>query len=125
MKIIKSEKIPEPKGHYSPCIEHNGMLYLSGQVPVDPVSQKVPESIEEQTDLVLQKVEQIINESGSSKNHILQMRVYISDIKLWDIVNERYRLFFGNHKPVRTIIPTRDLHYGCLIEVEATAIIME
>ena len=63
-------------------------------------------------------------EAGSSKNQILQMRVYISNIELWSKVNERYSAFFGDHKPVRSIVPTRDLHFGCLIEIEATAVLL-
>ncbi len=46
------------------------------------------------------------------------MKLYISDINLWDKVNDRYRLFFEEHKPVRSIIPMRELHFGCLIEIE-------
>ena len=114
--------MPKSNGHYSQCIKHNGILYLSGQLPRDPETKVIPETIEEQADLALKNVETILKEAGSSKNQILQMRVYISDIKLWNKVNERYSLFFEDHKPVRCIIPTRDLHFGCLIEIEATAI---
>ncbi|MDG2342807.1 MAG: RidA family protein [Cytophagales bacterium] len=123
MKIIESSKIPKANGHYSQCIEHNGVLYLSGQLPIDQETREVPKTIEEQTDLVLQKVENILNEAKSSKNSVLQVRVYISGIELWDKVNERYSIFFQSHKPTRCIIPTRDLHYGCLIEVEVTAVL--
>lgn len=114
--------MPKSNGHYSQCIEHNGILYLSGQLPIDPLTKAIPKTIEEQTDLALKNVGLILTEAGSSKKQIIQMRVYISDIKLWDKVNERYSLFFGDHKPVRSIVPTRDLHFGCLIEIEATAI---
>lgn len=122
MKAIQSPNMPKSNGHYSQCIEHNGILYLSGQLPIDPLTKAIPKTIEEQTDLALQNVGLILTEAGSSKKQIIQMRVYISDIKLWDKVNERYSLFFGDHKPVRSIVPTRDLHFGCLIEIEATAI---
>lgn len=124
MKTIETPGIPKANGHYSPCIEHNGLLYLSGQLPKDPVTGLIPKTIEEQTDQVLKNVENIVNEGGSAKNQILQMRVYISDIELWDAVNVRYSTFFGDHKPVRTIVPTRDLHFGCLIEIEAIAVVL-
>ncbi len=114
--------MPKANGHYSPCIRHNDILYLSGQLPIDPDTGTIPPSIDEQVDVALKNVEQIISEAGSSKNKILQMRLYISDISLWDRVNTRYEAFFGKHKPVRSVIPTRELHFGCLIEVEATAI---
>ncbi len=123
MRIIKSPKIPTSNGHYSQCIEHNGVLYLSGQLPIDQYTRAIPESIEEQTDLALKNVETILTEAGSSKNQVLQVRIYIPNVELWDKVNDRYSAFFANHKPVRCIIPTRELHFGCLIEIEVTAIL--
>ena len=115
--------MPKSNGHYSQCIRHNDMLYLSGQLPINPLTKLIPKTIEEQVDQALHNVEIILNEAGSSKELVLQMRVYISDIALWDKVNARYTAFFEEHKPVRSIVPTRDLHFGCLIEIEATAII--
>jgi 2-iminobutanoate/2-iminopropanoate deaminase len=123
MKIINTARMPKSNGHYSQCIAHSGILYLSGQLPIDQVTKTIPATIEEQTDLALKNAETILKEAGSSKDKVLQVRVYISNIDLWDKVNQRYRIFFGNHKPARSIVPTRNLHFGCLIEIEATAII--
>ncbi len=123
MKIIDSPVMPKSNGHYSMCIEHNGTIYTAGQLPIDPVSKSIPKTIEKQTKLVLEKIETIVIAAGSSKNQIIQMRLYISDIELWTRVNIVYAEFFGKHKPVRAVIPTRELHYGCLIEVEAIAAI--
>ena len=122
MKIINTPKMPKSNGHYSQCIEHNGILYLSGQLPIDQVTKTIPTTVEDQADLVLKNVELILKEAGSSKNNVIQVRIYISNINLWDKVNERYSIFFEDHKPVRCIIPTRELHFGCLIEIEVTAI---
>lgn len=123
MEIINTVKMPKSNGHYSQCMEHNGILYLSGQLPVDQITKAIPTTVEEQTDLALKNVEAILKEAGSSKNNVLQVRIYISNIDLWNKVNDRYSYFFENHKPVRCIIPTRELHFGCLIEIEATAIL--
>ncbi len=123
MRIINSPKFPKSNGHYSQCIEHNGILYLSGQLPIDQDTKFIPETIEDQADLALKNVESILTEAGSSKNKVLQVRIYIPHIELWDKVNDRYSLFFEDHKPVRCIIPTRELHFGCLIEIEVTAIL--
>ncbi len=123
MKIITTEKMPRANGHYSQCIEHNGILYLAGQLPIDPNTRAIPETIGDQTALVLSNVETILNEAGASKENVLQMRIYISDIGLWDKVNAVYSEFFGSHKPVRCVVPSRDLHFGCLIEIETTAVI--
>jgi reactive intermediate/imine deaminase len=123
MKIISTDKMPTPGGHYSMCIEHNGCLYLAGQLPKNPVTKTIPEGIEAQTIQVLENIKLIIEEAGSSMEKIIQMRIYIPNIELWDAVNKVYSTFFPVHKPVRAVIPTRELHYGCLLEVEVTAAI--
>jgi len=123
MRIITTEKMPVSNGHYSQVIEHLGILYLSGQLPIDPKTRFIPKTIEEQTKLVLSKIELLLREAGSSKNKVLQMRVYLTDISLWNHVNEVYSNFFMDHKPVRCIVPAGELHYGCMIEIEATAFI--
>ncbi len=123
MKIIKTEKMPSVKGHYSPVIEHNGILYLAGQVPTDPVTGIVPPSIEEQTKLVFSKIELLLRESRSSMNQVLQVRIFLSDMDLWDTVNKLYAVIFGDHKPARCVVPVGKLHYGSLLEVEAVAFV--
>ena len=123
MKMIKTEKMPLVKGHYSPVVEHNGILYLSGQIPTDPLTGNVPATIEEQTKLVLSKIELLLRESGSSLKKVLQVRIFLSDIDLWDKVNKVYGDFFGDHKPARCVVPVGKLHYGSLLEVEATAFV--
>ena len=115
--------MPKSNGHYATCIEHNGLLYVSGQLPVNRNNGSIPASIEEQTDLVLNSLKTIVTEGGSSIDQIIQVRIYLSDISLWSKVNDRYALFFGTHKPVRCVVPTNPLHFGCLIEMEVTAIV--
>lgn len=123
MKIIENELMPPPaKGHYSHCVEHNGILYLSGQLPL-LADGGVPDGIEAQTLLTLQKVEKILHAAGSKKEQILRMTVYITDIAYWPEVNAAYADFFGNHKPARCIIPCGKLNYGALIEIDCTAFV--
>ena len=123
MKSIKTEKMPPVKGHYSPVIEHNGILYIAGQVPTDPVSGAVPVTIEEQVKLVFSKLELLLTESGSSLNKVLQVRIFLCDMDLWDTVNKLYAGIFGDHKPARCVVPVGKLHYGSLLEVEAVAFV--
>jgi reactive intermediate/imine deaminase len=122
MHSITPPDLPLPSGHYSTCIAHNGLLYISGQLPVDPVDKSIPDTIEAQTDLVLAKLDRILAAAGSAKANVLQVRIYVSDVGLWSRVNERYAAFFGEHKPARCVVPTGPLHYGCLIELEAVAV---
>ena len=126
MKPIITDKAPHPGGHYSQAIVHNGLVYVSGQLPIDPqTGEKQTGSIEEQTNLVLQNLSAILDASGSSLNQVLKVTVYISDISLWGKVNEVYAEVFGDHRPARAIVPTRDLHFGFKIEVDAVAAIIE
>ncbi len=121
MEIIKNEKLAESKGHYSPCIVHNGTVYISGQLPVDPVTKLIPEGIEAQTLEILDKIDTIVCAAGSSREKVIQVRIYLSDIEDWEKVNSVYSAFFGDHKPVRSVVPVGKLHFGCLIEAEAIA----
>lgn len=123
MEIIENDLIPKSNGHYSPCIVHNNTVYISGQLPVDSVTKKIPESIEAQTEMVLNKIDNIVRAAGSSREKIIQVRIYLSDIQDWEKVNSVYSNFFGAHKPVRCVVPVGKLHYGCLIEAEAIACI--
>lgn len=124
MKIISNSNMPASNGHYSQCIQYNGILYLSGQLPIDPITKQIPSTIEAQTDLALNNIEKILTAAQNGKNNVFQVRIYISNVELWDKVDERYSLFFENHKPVRCIVPTCELHFGCLIEIEVKAIIL-
>ncbi len=122
MQEIRSHAAPQPAGHYSQAIEHNGLVYVSGQLPIDPKNnEKRVGSIEEQTERALLNLEGILQEAGSSKNHVLKVTVYISDIALWDRVNTVYARFFGDHRPARAIVPTRELHFGFQVEIDAVA----
>ena len=121
MKIPEDPRIPTPAGHYSPVVEHNGLLFVSGQLPMDPITKEVPEGVEAQTIRALDNMENLLQAAGSDRRHVLQVRVYVSDIDLWDTVNRAYAGWFGDHKPARAIVPCGALHFGCLLEIEATA----
>lgn len=124
MKEVFSIYAPSPAGHYSQAIEHLGLIYVSGQLPVNPESrEKYIGSIEEQTEQVLANLEAILNSANSGKNKVLKVTVFIADIALWDRVNRVYAQFFGDHRPARTIVPTRELHFGFQIEVDAIAVV--
>lgn len=126
MKEIVSENAPQPAGHYAQAVEHQGLIYVSGQLPVNPKhAVKKVGSIEEQTEQVLHNLEAILIGANSDKYHVLKVTVYISDISLWDRVNSVYARFFGDHRPARAIVPTRELHFGFQIEIEAIAVVLD
>ena len=124
MDFVFTNEAPAPAGHYSQAVIHNDMVFISGQLPVDPgTGEKVISSIEDQTLLALNNLKAIIEASGSSLNHVLKVTVYISDISLWGRVNAVYSDFFKDHKPARAVVPTKELHFGFQIEIEAIAAI--
>lgn len=122
MKEIFTNDAPSPAGHYSQAIEHQGLIYVSGQLPINPKSkEKNIGSIEEQTEQVLANLDAILISCNSSKNNVIKVTVYISDIALWDRVNSVYAQYFGDHRPARAVVPSRELHFGFQIEIEAVA----
>ena len=74
-----------------------------------------------QTEQALVNLDAILRAAGSSRAQVLKATVYVADMALWDRVNAVYAQFFGAHRPARTIVPTRELHYGFQVEVEAVA----
>lgn len=121
---IQPENLPEPKGHYSPAVEFNGLIFVSGQLPINHATGEVETGdIEKQTELALRNVEAILQSANSDLNHVLQMTIYVSEMELWDKVNEVYARILGEHKPARAIVPVKDLHFGTKIEIQAIATI--
>ena len=122
IKSVQTENAPRPGGHYSQAVVYNGLVYVSGQLSIDPLTgEKRLGSIEEQTEQVLNNISEILKAAGSDLGRVLMMTVYVSDIDLWGKVNEVYARVMGGHRPARAVIPTKDLHYGFLIEVAAVA----
>lgn len=122
MKTISKFGKVLPKGHYSPAIIHNDTIYVSGQFSIDPqTGEQIFGSVEEETNQVLHNIELILKEVGSDRNKVLKTTVYIPDIQLWIKVNDIYAAFFGGHKPARTIIVTKEIHFGFQIEIDAIA----
>jgi 2-iminobutanoate/2-iminopropanoate deaminase len=122
MMEISTPDAPQPAGHYSQAVVHNGLVYVSGQLPIDPeTGSKQVGSIEEQTEQALKNLAEILSAAESGLDQVLKTTVYVSDIQLWDRVNQVYASFFGDHRPARAVVPTRDLHFGFQIEIEAVA----
>jgi 2-iminobutanoate/2-iminopropanoate deaminase len=124
IKHISTSNAPQPAGHYSQGIVHNGLVFVSGQLATDPkTGERKLDSIEEQTEQALKNVVAIVRAAGSDIDRILKMTIYLADINLWGEVNSVYARFMGENRPARAVIPTGDLHYGFLIEIDAIAAI--
>ena len=126
MKKIKLPNTPEPLGHYSAAVVHNGLIFVSGQLPRNAVSGEVETgAIEAQIELALRNVEAILLAANSDLNHVLQFTIYVSEMELWDRVNAVYARILGGHKPARAIVPVKDLHFGTKIEIQAIAAVRD
>lgn len=122
MKKIYTEKAPKPAGHYSQAVVVDNLVFVSGQLPIDPATgQKKTGSIEEQAEQSLNNVAEILKAAGSDLGSVIKTTVYISDMELWGRANTVYADFFGQHRPARAVVPTRELHHGFMIEIEAVA----
>ena len=122
MEKILTNAAPAPAGHYSQAIRHNGLVFVSGQLPLDPVSKEVVEGgIEPQLRQVMANISAILEASGSGLDNILKATIYIPDSSYWPEINRVYAECMGDHKPARAVIPCGDLHYGVLLEMEVIA----
>jgi 2-iminobutanoate/2-iminopropanoate deaminase len=122
MRSVATPDAPAAAGHYSQGIVHNGVVYVAGQLPIDPRDRNRPAgSIDEQTERTLRNVEAILIAAGSGLDRVLQMTIYISDMELWAAVNTAYARVMGEHRPARAVVPVNALHYGYKIEIQAIA----
>ena len=122
MKLINTDYRVQNKGHYSPGVVSNGILFISGQLSLDPDTRKVAEGgIEAHLRQALKNMNRVLEAAGLSRGNVVQCRLYVADIEHWDKVNEVYAEYFGDHKPARIVLPVGKLHFGCLVEIEAVA----
>ena len=104
IKPVFTTEAPTPAGHYSQAIVHNGLVYVAGQLPIDPATgEKKTGPIEEQAEQVLRNLRAILRAAGTDLHRVLKVTVYISDIGLWGKVNEAYARAFGEHRPARLL----------------------
>lgn len=122
MQFIFPETFQKKGGHYAPGVISGGMLHVSGQLPIDHATGKLAEGgFAAQVETALANVEAVLKAARLTKAQVIKCRVYLPDIALWDEADQIYATFFGDHKPARVVVPTRRLHHGALIEIEALA----
>lgn len=125
LRTIATADAPEPAGHYSQAVVHGDVVYVAGQLPIDPASaDRTPGSIVQQTEQVLRNVEAVLLAAGSRLDHVLQMTVYVSDIAHWARVNAVYAKVMGAHRPARAVVPVPELHHGYAVEIQAIAAVV-
>lgn len=122
MEFVYADFKGENKGHYVPGVISNGMLYVSGQLSIDPDTREVCQGdIRDHARLALNNMDRVLKAAGVRRDQVVFCRVYTPSAENWGAINEEYAKFFGEHKPGRVIVSTTDLHFGCLVEIEAIA----
>ena len=122
IKRINTPNAPKAGGHYSQATVYNGLVFVAGQLSIDPATgEKKLGSIEEQTEQALANVHAILKAAGSDWDRVLKVNVSVAGIELWEAVNKVYAKVLGENRPARAVIPCGNLHYGFLIEIEAIA----
>ncbi|MEZ4588793.1 MAG: RidA family protein [Gemmatimonadales bacterium] len=120
IRSIQIRGTKQPAGHYSQGIVHDGLVYVSGQLPMDLATGTiVAGSVEAQTELALDNVRRVLETGGSGLDRVIQMTVYVNSMESWPAVNATYARIMGTHRPARAIVPSPGLHYDVALEIQA------
>ena len=122
-KVIFTADAPAAIGPYSQAIEINGMLFLSGQIPVNPATGEVVEGgIKEQTNQVFQNIKNVLAEAGLDVSNIVKTTVFMADMAMFADMNEVYASYFSSDFPARSAVAVKALPKNVLVEIECIAV---
>jgi 2-iminobutanoate/2-iminopropanoate deaminase len=122
-EIIETKNAPSPIGPYSQAIRANGLLFVSGQIPLDPATGKTVEGdIAAQTRQVMNNLAAILSAAGSGLNQVVKTTVFLANLDDFPSFNQVYGEFLGNVKPARATVQVSRLPKEVLIQVEAIAL---
>jgi 2-iminobutanoate/2-iminopropanoate deaminase len=123
MKYISTDKAPKAIGAYSQAVKVGNMLFVSGQIPLDPVTGEIIDTgIKAQVNRCLYNLMAIAESAGYSMQDIAKVTIYTTDMDKFAEINEEYALFFGEHKPARAVVGVNRLPKGAGVEIEAVCI---
>lgn len=123
-KIISTTKAPAAIGPYSQAIEKGGMLFVSGQIPLDPATGKLvgEKDIKKQTTRVLESLKHILEEAGYSLNDVVKTTCYLREMIDFPEMNEVYATYFGDSPPARATVEVNRLPLDVMVEIDAMAV---
>ena len=125
-KVIKTSKAPEPVGPYNQAIKAGNFIYCSGQIAIDPVSNKVNclGNIEKETYQVLKNLLAVLIAGGATLENVIKTTIYLTDLKNFEIVNKIYSDFFKvENPPARACVEVSSLPKGVLVEIDCVAFV--
>jgi len=122
-KVINTPNAPAAIGSYSQAIEVNGMLFISGQIPINPATGNVVEGdISIQTEQVMKNIEAILKEAGYGFENVVKSTCLLSDMSNFKAMNEVYGKYYQNEAPARAAFAVKELPLGVLVEIETIAV---
>lgn len=122
-KIIHTENAPAAVGPYSQAVEANGMLFISGQIPLNPETGKIVDGgIVEQTEQVMQNIEAILTEAGYKFTDVIKSTCLLSDMENFGAMNEVYGKYYSSNPPARAAFAVKGLPLGVMVEIETIAV---
>jgi 2-iminobutanoate/2-iminopropanoate deaminase len=122
-QIVSSAHAPQAIGPYSQAVIHNGLAYLSGQIPIDPATgEVVTGEIKMQTKRVLENLKAVLEACGSSLDRVLKTTVYLKDMNQFPDMNAVYGEYFVSDPPARATVEVARLPKNVLVEIDAIAI---
>lgn len=119
MQQISTENAPAAVGPYSQAVKHNGLVFVSGQIPVDPKTGTIPSDIVGQTKQALDNLKNVLEAAGSSLSKTLRVTVFIKDMSQFGEINKIYAGYFTEPYPSRSCVEASDLPKGVSIEIDA------
>ncbi len=123
-KIISTNKAPKAIGPYSQAVQFDNLLFLSGQIPLEPESGEILKgNIREQTKQILENLNNVLIEGGSSLDNVLKTTIFLADLEDYVEVNEMYAQFFDKSMPARSTVQVSRLPKNVKIEIDAIACI--
>lgn len=122
MKVLSTDKAPAAIGPYSQALVKGDIVFVSGQIPVDPATGLIPETIEEQTAQSLSNAEAILAENGMTLANVIKTSVFLADLNDFAAMNEVYASRFSVPFPARSCVQVAAIPKGCKVEIECIAI---
>lgn len=122
MRSVSTGSAPAAIGPYSQAVECNGAVFVSGQLPVDPMTGEMPDTPAEQARRALENVRAIVESSGCTMADCVKVTIYLTDLSAFAQVNEVYKEFFAEPYPARSCIEVSAVPKGAMLEIDAIAI---
>ena len=121
-KVVFSKQAPEPIGPYSQAIEFDGVLYCSGQIPIDAKTQQVfTGDIQKQTQMVMENISHVLTAAGLNFENVVKTTIFLTSMSDFPKVNEVYGEFFKTDPPARSTVAVAGLPKGVNVEIEVLA----